>query len=66
MFIDIHVHTMSMAKLPWAPGSECPATPEQLIEMYDDVGIDRHTGSGGIADCVELRGEGVGISRHRV
>ena len=41
MFIDIHVHTMSFAKLPWAPGMQCPATPEQLVEMYDEVGIDQ-------------------------
>ena len=41
MFVDIHVHTMSMAELPWAPGSECPASPEQLIDMYDDAGIDK-------------------------
>lgn len=41
MFIDIHVHTSSMSDLSWGPGRECPATPEQLIEMYDDVGIDK-------------------------
>ncbi|MBT3378360.1 MAG: amidohydrolase family protein [Lentisphaerae bacterium] len=39
MFIDIHVHTSSMSDLPWGPGREAPCTPEQLIEMYDDVGI---------------------------
>jgi uncharacterized protein len=41
MFIDIHVHTTSMPSIN-IPGSEQTlATPEQLIEMYDTVGIER-------------------------
>ena len=39
MFIDIHVHTAGAADLPWGPGRECPATPKQLVDMYDGVGI---------------------------
>jgi len=41
VFIDIHVHTASDCDLPVAPGEEAVATPEQLIEMFDAVGIDK-------------------------
>jgi predicted TIM-barrel fold metal-dependent hydrolase len=41
MFIDIHVHTSNWSDLPWGPGMECPCTAEQLLGMYDSVGIDR-------------------------
>jgi len=41
MFIDIHVHTASISDLPWGSGLGRPATPEELIEMYDDVGIEK-------------------------
>ena len=41
MFIDVHVHVSSMSDLPWGPGTECPCTPEQLIEMYDSAGISK-------------------------
>lgn len=41
MFIDIHVHTAAISDLPWSEGAEAPATPEQLIEMYDEVGIEK-------------------------
>ena len=41
MFIDIHVHTASDCGLPLAPGEEVIATPEQLTEMFDAVGIGR-------------------------
>lgn len=41
MFIDIHVHTSNCSDLPWGPGMECPCTAEQLLAMYDSVGIDR-------------------------
>ena len=41
MVIDIHVHTRHMPG-PNRPGTDQTyATPEQLIEMYDEVGIDR-------------------------
>ncbi len=39
MFIDIHVHTTAMPSIPWRGRDETLATPEQLIEMYDSVGI---------------------------
>ena len=41
MFVDIHVHTASNCNLPVAPGEEVVASPEQLIEMFDSVGIDK-------------------------
>jgi predicted TIM-barrel fold metal-dependent hydrolase len=41
MFIDIHVHTASNCYLPLAPGLEVVVSPEQLIEMFDTVGIDK-------------------------
>ena len=41
MFIDDHVHTSSWSDLGWSPGAVGPATPEQLIDMYDEVGIDK-------------------------
>ena len=40
MFIDIHIHIARHSQIGWSPGTEGPATPEQFIEMYDDVGID--------------------------
>ncbi|MGI5819543.1 MAG: amidohydrolase family protein [Armatimonadota bacterium] len=41
MVIDIHVHTRHMPG-PNRPGTDQTyATPEQLIEMYDEVGIDK-------------------------
>lgn len=41
MFIDIHVHT-ALPPAPPRPGSEEGfATPEELIAMYDDVGIEK-------------------------
>ncbi len=41
MVIDVHVHTRNTPG-PNRPGTDQTyATPEQLIEMYDDVGIDR-------------------------
>ena len=39
MFIDIHVHTSNWSDLPWGPGMQCPCTAEQLLAMYDAVGI---------------------------
>ncbi len=39
MFLDIHVHTSNWSDLPWGPGMQCPCTAEQLLEMYDSVGI---------------------------
>jgi uncharacterized protein len=41
MYIDIHVHTSNRSDLPWGPGLECPCSAEQLLEMYDSVGIAR-------------------------
>ncbi len=41
VFLDIHVHTASNSDLPLAEGEEVVATPEQLVEMFDAVGIDR-------------------------
>ena len=40
-YIDIHVHTASCSDLPWSEGTQGPASPEQLIDMYDEVGIER-------------------------
>ncbi len=52
MVIDIHVHTRDMPG-PNRPGTDQTyATPEQLIEMYDEVGIDRAVIlPGSIPDC---------------
>lgn len=41
MLIDIHVHTAAISDLGWGPGRGRPATPEELIDMYDEVGIDK-------------------------
>ena len=41
MFIDIHVHVAAISDLPWSEGQEAPATPEQLVAMFDEVGIER-------------------------
>lgn len=41
MFIDIHVHTSRYGDFHYPGKDEGFATPEQLIEMYDDTGIDR-------------------------
>ena len=41
MFIDIHIHIDALSRLPWREGGECVCTPEEFIEMYDEVGIDR-------------------------
>ncbi|MEA3400422.1 MAG: amidohydrolase family protein [Armatimonadota bacterium] len=40
MFIDIHMHISAISDIGWTPDSEGPASPEQFIEMYDEVGID--------------------------
>ena len=40
MFIDIHVHTRKVSGLP-RNGNPAYATPEQLIERFDAVGIER-------------------------
>jgi len=40
MFIDIHVHTRKVSGLP-RNGKPAYATPEQLIERFDAVGIER-------------------------
>ncbi len=40
MFIDIHMHIAKISDIGWSPGDSGPASPEQFIEMYDDVGID--------------------------
>jgi len=39
MFIDIHVHTTAMPSILWKGGDQTLATPQELIEMYDTVGI---------------------------
>lgn len=41
MFIDIHVHTRLFSGPNRHGTDQTYASPEQLIEMYDDVGIDR-------------------------
>ncbi len=41
MFIDIHVHVAMHSDLPWREGGEAPATPEQLLEMHAEVGIEK-------------------------
>jgi len=41
MFIDMHIHIAMISDLPWGPDSEGPPSPEQYIEMYDEVGIDK-------------------------
>ncbi len=41
MFIDMHIHITKISDIGWTPDSDGPASPEQLIEMYDEVGIDR-------------------------
>jgi uncharacterized protein len=40
MFIDIHVHTARQPAPPRQAGAESYATPEQLLEMYAEVGIE--------------------------
>ena len=40
MFIDIHVHTATQPSPPRPGSSEGFATPEELVEMYDEVGIE--------------------------
>lgn len=39
MLIDIHVHTMEMPSINIPGSDETLATPEQLLEMYDEAGI---------------------------
>ncbi|HCU34416.1 MAG TPA: hypothetical protein DGT21_02910 [Armatimonadetes bacterium] len=39
MFIDMHIHIAAISDIAWAPGTTGPASPEQFIEMYDEVGI---------------------------
>ncbi len=41
MFIDIHVHTARPPAPPRGPNSEGYASPEQLLRMYDEVGIEK-------------------------
>ncbi len=41
MFIDIHIHIAMISDLTWGPDMQGPPTPEQFIEMYDEVGIDK-------------------------
>ena len=41
MFIDIHVHTTQRGDGPWRANGETYATPEQLITMFDERGIDK-------------------------
>lgn len=41
MFIDIHIHIAKISDLGWSRDADGPASPEQFIEMYDEVGIDR-------------------------
>ena len=41
MFIDCHIHIAMISDIGWQPDSDGPASPEQFIEMYDEVGIDR-------------------------
>ncbi len=40
MFIDIHVHTRSIPGFP-RNGKQAYATPQQLIERYDAIGVER-------------------------
>ncbi len=40
MFIDIHIHIAQISDIGWREGEDGPASPEQFIEMYDEVGID--------------------------
>lgn len=40
MFIDLHVHAVKTPAFP-RPAGDSYATPEQLIAMYDAIGIDR-------------------------
>jgi uncharacterized protein len=41
MFIDIHVHTVAQTGANRYGTDQTYATPEQLIEMYDEVGIEK-------------------------
>lgn len=39
MFIDMHMHIAAISDIGWTPDTTGPASPEQFIEMYDEVGI---------------------------
>ncbi|MFO7945356.1 MAG: amidohydrolase family protein [Armatimonadota bacterium] len=41
MFIDMHIHIAQISDIGWTPDSSGPPSPEQYIEMYDEVGIDK-------------------------
>jgi len=68
MFIDIHVHTTALPGINIPGGDQTLATPEQLIEMYDTVGITQavllpNVNPEGIW-CVQSNEEILGIVEH--